>query len=112
MDRYFYSIEECGNTKEIHISGNVYFNDVDDSDACYRLAEWTGFYLTMEELRLLLNEDSFFDYINERVDYLGDKTEQEANHICKIYHNGEPGTELDIRDINSSTPCGNYWFEG
>ena len=40
MTRYFYIVEEYNGRKEVHLSGNVYFNDVDETDKCYRLAEW------------------------------------------------------------------------
>jgi hypothetical protein len=111
MDRYFYVIEGNGNRKEIHICGNVYFNDADETETDHRIAEWKGFYLSLEEVKNLLNDDCFFDYINERVKYLGDITKEEAIEMCNIFWDGEPGTELDIRDVDKDTPCGYYWFE-
>lgn len=111
MDRYFYVIEGNGNEKEIHICGNVYFNDADETETDHRIAEWKGFYLSLEEVKNLLNDDCFFDYINERVKYLGDITKEEAIEMCNIFWDGEPGTELDIRDVDKDTPCGYYWFE-
>lgn len=111
MDRYFYSIEDYGNGKEIHISGNVYFNDVDESETDYRIAEWVGFSLTIAELTSLLDKEDFIDYINERIDYLADITKEEALDICNTYWNGESGIELNIREVNENTPCGYYWYE-
>lgn len=114
MDKYFYSIEDNGNGKEIHISGNVYLNDSDESETDYRLAEWTGLYLSYDKLEELLDndyEDLFFEYINERVNYISDITKEESEEICNTYWNGEPGTELDIKEVNQDTPCGYYWFE-
>lgn len=111
MDRYFYSIESFGNEKEVHVSGNVYFNDVDETETDHRIAEWTGFYLSLGQIMELLDEDCFFDYINERVDYLGDITKEGAKDICNTYWNGEPGIELDIKNVTDDTPCGCYWFE-
>jgi hypothetical protein len=111
MDKYFYSIEDNGNGKEIHISDNVYFNDTDESETDHRLAEWTGLYLSYDKLKELLDNDCFFDYINEKVNYLGDITKEEALEICNKFWDGEPGTELDIREVNQDTPCGYYWFE-
>lgn len=110
MDRYFYSIEKPWDTKEIHISGNVYFNDADETETDHRLAEWTGFCLTLSELEELKSGD-IFDYLNERVDYLGDITEEDAAELCATYWGGTPGTELDIRDVTESTECGYYWCE-
>lgn len=111
MDRYFYTVEEYNGHKEVHISGNVYYNDGDETDTCYRIAEWTGFYMTIEEIQKLFEEMRFYDYVNERVDYLGDRTEEQALIICQEYFNGRPGNMLDIEQVNEDTPCGDYWFE-
>ena len=111
MDRYFYIIEECNGRKEIHFCGNVYINDVDETDKCYRHAEWTGFYLTVDEIQKLLEELYFYDYINEKVSYLGDLTQDEAIEVCKTYFNGNPGKMLRIEQVNEDTQCGDYWFE-
>ena len=111
MNRYFYIVEEYNGRKEVHLSGNVYFNDVDETDKCYRLAEWTGFYITVDELKELLENDTFYDYINERVDYLTDLTHEEAVDICDVYFYGSSGVENHIRNVNEDTPCGDYWFE-
>ena len=110
MDRYFYSVEMDGDRKVIHLFGNVYFNDVDETEKCYRHAEWNGFYLTVEEIQKLLGELCFYDYINERIAYLGDLTEDKAIEVCKTYFNGEPGKMLRIEQVNDNTPCGEYWF--
>ena len=114
MDKYFYSIEDNGSEKEIHISGNVYFNDSDETETDHRLAEWTGLYLSYDKLEELLDndyEDSFFEYINERVNYISDITKEEAKENCETYWDGEPGTELDIKKVTKDTPCGYYWYE-
>ena len=111
MDRYFYIVEETNGRKEIHFSGNVYYNDGDETDKCYRLAEWTGFYITTEKLQTLLEELRFYDYINEKVSYLTDLTEDEAIKTCQEYFNGAPGKMLYITQVNEDTPCGDYWFE-
>lgn len=111
MDRYFYSVEDFGNGKEVHVSGNVYFNDADGTETDHRIAEWTGFYLTIAELSLLYKNEDLLDYLNERVNYLGDITKEEAEDICDEYFSGKPGEMLDIRDVTDDTPCGDYWFE-
>lgn len=111
MDRYFYSIEEYGNEKIIYITGNVYFNDADESETDHRIAEWTGLDLTVAKVKQLIEEDDFFDYINEKVNYLDDVTKEEALDACNTYWNGESGVELDIRTITEDTPCGYYWFD-
>jgi hypothetical protein len=111
MDRYFYIVEETNGHKEIHFSGNVYYNDGDETDKCFRLAEWTGFFITVDKLKELLAKDMLWEYINERVTYLTDLTEDEAIDMCKVYFDGSSGERLDIRFVNEDTPCGDYWFE-
>ena len=112
MDRYFYSVEMDGGHKVVHISGNVFFNDADETETCYRVAEWTGMLITLEELRNgVLGEQEFFDSIFQKVSYLTDVTEQQAGNICSTYWSGEPGEQLHIREVNENTPCGYYWFE-
>ena len=56
MDRYFYIVEEFDGRKEVHLCGNVYFNDVDETDKCYRIAEWTGLWMTVDKLKELLDD--------------------------------------------------------
>ena len=111
MDRYFYSVEIDGDRKVIHLFGNVYFNDVDETDKCYRHAEWCGFYLTVDEIQNLLEELHFYDYINEKVAYMGDLTQDEAIETCMTYFDGNPGKMLRIERVNEDTPCGDYWCE-
>ena len=111
MDRYFYSVEMDGDRKVIHLFGNVYYNNVDETESCYRHAEWNGFYLTVDEIQNLFGELIFYDYINEKAAYLGDLTQDEAIEVCRTYFNGEPGKMLRIEQVNEDTPCGEYWFE-
>jgi hypothetical protein len=112
MDRYFYSVEMDGDRKVVHMSGNVYFNDNDGTETCFRCAEWTWLYITIDKLKELTNNyDIFYDYLNERVAYLEDLTEKQAIATCQEYFGGTPGTELDIGLVDEDTPCGDYWFE-
>ena len=112
MDRYFYSVEMDGDQKVVHMFGNVYFNDNDGTDTCFRIAEWTWLYMTITELKERTEDwDSFFDYLCQKVAYLGDLTEAEAIATCQEYFGGTPGTELDIGLVDEDTPCGDYWFE-
>ena len=97
MDRYFYIVEESNGHKEIHFSGNIYYNDGDETDKCYRLAEWTGLYITVDKLKELIENDTLWEYINEQVTYLTDLNEDEAIDMCKVYFDG--------------SSCGDYWFE-
>ena len=67
MDRYFYSIEEYDGYKQIHLSGNVQFNDTDATDKCFK---WLLEYqlandMSLRELDELCFEDSnwVFDQI-------------------------------------------------
>ena len=111
MDRYFYIVGEYNGQKEIHFCGNVYFNDSDETNKCYRHAEWCGLYLTVDEIQKLLAELNFYDYINEKVAYLGDLTQEEMIEVCRTYFNGNPGKMLRIAEVDEDTPCGDYWFE-
>ena len=111
MDRYFYSVEMDGDRKIVHMFGNIYYNNADETYACFRHAEWVGMYISIEELKELLSDDDFFDYINERIVYLDSLTEEEAIDECQVYFNGEPGKWLNIKHVNEDTPCGDYWFE-
>lgn len=110
MDRYFYSVDMDGDRKVVHISGNIYFNDADETETCYRIAEWTGLSMTIEEVIQLFEELRFYDYINERVAYLDDLTEAQMIKMCQTYFNGTPGHMLHIALVNENTPCGDYWF--
>ena len=111
MDRYFYSVEMDGDCKVVHMSGNIYFNDADDTDTCYRIAEWTGLFITVKELKMLLETSQFYDYLNENVAYLTDMLEVEVADACQVYFDGDAGENLHISCVNEDTPCGDYWFE-
>jgi hypothetical protein len=112
MDRYFYSVEMDGDRKVVHMSGNIYYNDGDESEFCCRIAEWTFLYITLEELKDLLRDvDVFWEYLNERVKYIGNLTEYQAIATCNVYFNGSSGEKLHISQVNEDTPCGDYWFE-
>ena len=112
MDRYFYSIELDGSgNKQIHMYGNLYFNDVDETEKKYRHAECTFLYISLTELKDLIKDDVFFDYVNERVAYLGDITADEADEMCNEYFDGNPGVNLHIKNVNEETACGDYWFD-
>lgn len=110
MDRYFYSVEMDGDHKVVHLFGNVYFNDVDETETRYRHAEWTDLYLTPEEIQSLFKELCFYDYIDERVAYLSDLTQDAMINVCRTYFNGESGKMLRITHVDEDTPCGDYWF--
>lgn len=110
MDRYFYTVMMDGDQKLVHLSGNVYFNDADETERCYRLAEWTFFYMTIEEVMELVDRLRFYEYVNERINYLSNLTRDEAIDVCREYFNGNSGQMLHIVDVNKDTPCGDYWF--
>lgn len=112
MDRYFYMVEMDGDRKVVHISGNVYFNDNDDTETCFRLAEFTWLYMDINELKERRQDEyDFFDYLCQKVAYLEDLTEAQAIATCQEYFGGMPGTELAIWLVDEDTPCGDYWFE-
>ena len=109
MDRCFYSIQlDSDGNKNIHLFGNVYFNDVDITETNYRHAEWTGMYFGLDEIQEYIDN---FDLVNEKVAYLSDITEGEALEISKTYFNGNEGVYLHLVDINNETKCGDYYFE-
>lgn len=111
LNRYFFSVDEGYNTKIINMLGNIYFNDgTADEPDCYRHAEWCGMEFDLNEVKTLIENDTFYDYLDENVDYLGNLTEEDAMYACSIYYSGTPGTELHISELTNDTPCGNYWF--
>lgn len=110
MDRYFYTVEyETGtDNKLVHFYGNVYFNDAIQA---WQHVEWTGLYVSLSDLAEMIEDDTMYEYINERVNYSSDLTEVQAQEACKFYFCGSPGTELHIKNIDENTSCGEYWFE-
>lgn len=114
MNRYFYSIIEPNNDikgKFIHLLGNVYKNNEDDKDTCYRIAEWNFFYRCIGEIQEMMKKEIFFNYVDERIRSLGDITKEEAENLCKTYYDGKQGKELSLYNVTETTPCGNYWFD-
>ena len=112
LDRYFFIVSDTYGEKVIYITGNIFFNDgVADEPDCYRIYEWCGMEFSLTELQQLIEDDNFFEYIYERVDYIGNLTEEEAYESCRRYYSGEPSVQLHIFDVTKDTPCGNYWFE-
>lgn len=112
MDRYFYSLEKDDKGNQIiHLSGNVYFNDNDETETRYRYAEWVGLEIDVDTAKMLFDKYEFFNFSDEKVKYIGDITEIQASEMCEEYFNGTSGAELHIADITEDTPCGDYWFE-
>ena len=111
IDKYFYSVELDDNGKNIiHLFGDVYFNDSDETETNHRCSEWTGMYIPIDRLKDLISSEQFFSYVYEHVDYVSDITESEAIKLCEEYFNGHPGTYLNIGNVDENTPCGDYWF--
>ena len=112
LDRYFYSIEhDAWGSRVIHLYGNIYRNDSDGTATNFRVAEWSYLCIGINWAKKMIAEDTFFDFVNERVDYIGDVDEDDAIRSCDQYFDGSPGIKLHISDITNSTPCGEYWFE-
>lgn len=114
IDRYFYSIEyiEPSHEKVVHLIGNIYCNEVDPTNTDHRDCEWCFFYIPINELREMLKEGYFFDFINERVQYMGNITKLEAIESCLTYFNEKsPGKALKFESITEETPCGDYFSE-
>lgn len=113
MDRYFYSVEFDGReNKLVHMCGNIYFNDVDETDKNYRCAEWVGMSFTLKELKEEINNRTLFNELCENVKYLGDLTKSEALRISDTYFGDDVINHLPIYCVCQDTPCGYYWFDG
>jgi hypothetical protein len=112
LDRYFYSLEgNADGEKVIHLSSYIYENDGrGDAEDHFRVAEWTSLLIPVDKAKQMMEDDEFYDYVDERVNYLGNLTEKEAKELCETYHDGQAGTELHISEITDDTPCGDYWF--
>ena len=109
MDRYFYMIVQGDNEEKIiHLQGNIYYND---ENMCYEHAEWTFMLLKISKAKRMMNEKAFYNYVDDRINYFEDITEEVATARIENYFDEEPGTELDILNITEDTPCGCYWFE-
>lgn len=110
MNRMFYSIEKCNDSKIIHVFGEIYhLGNGEEKD--YRSAQFTGAFLKFEDVQE--SGGKFIEYIyNDGGQvYEKDMTESEADECCKTYFNGSTGTELDIYECGQDTPCGDYWCE-
>lgn len=113
MDRYFYSVGLDGkDNKMVHISGNIYWNDVDETETNYRCAEWTGMSFTLKELKEEVDSHQLFNTLCENVRYLDNITNEEALKISDTYFGDEIISLLPIHCVDQDTPCGYYWFEG
>jgi phospholipase C len=113
MDRYFYSVWTDGkDNKLVHMCGNIYFNDADETETNYRCAEWTGMSFTLKELAEEINSRNLFDELCENIRYLEDITKEEALKIADSYFGDEIIIHLPIHCVSQYTPCGYYWFEG
>lgn len=111
MDRYFYSIEvDTEGNKVVHLLGNIY--DLEWNDTNYVIDEYTFLYIPIKDVILMIDTDTFYEYIAEKVSYSDNVSKAEAYKVCNEYFNGNHGIELDIADITEGTPCGDYWFEG
>ena len=107
MNRYFYSVESDNGVMFLHLFGNVYKNDSGD-EKDYSCAEWTHFYVKVEEAKKMLAAGKFFDYADEWVCYLDNISEESAQNICYRYFGDYSGIELSIADISENTPVGDY----
>lgn len=111
-DRYFYSVETVDSGKKyVHLSGNVYENDADESETNFRIAEWAGMAIPIDVLQALIQDGEFFDYVNERVAYLKDVTQADAIKAIEAWHNGVEGSYLHINEVTVETAEGDYWFQ-
>ena len=70
-----------------------------------------SFYIRIEEVKQMLESGEFFDYVDERICYLDNISEESAYNICNRYFDGSSGIELSIADITENTSVGNYWFD-
>lgn len=110
LNRYFYSIEKDNNgNKIIHMSGELYWNDSDESKTDYRLDEYRWLYITINELKTLIEKNKFLEFMCEKVDCSCNATESEAKEFCNSYFDGNSGEKLSFENITENTPCGDYW---
>lgn len=113
MDRYFYTVELDGNgNKLVHMCGNIYFNDVDETETNYRCAEWSGMSFSLNELKEAIDKRELFDELCINIRYLDDITKEEAIRISNCYFGDETINHLPIYCVCQDTPCGCYWFDG
>lgn len=109
MDKYFYIIEQGDNGKKvIHMQGNIYYNDEKE---CYEHAEWVFLYIEIPEAKQMISTNNFYDYVDVRIRYFENITEEIAAVRIENYFDEQPGKHLNIADITEDTPCGCYWFD-
>ena len=113
MDKYFYSIELDENCKKlVHIFGNVFLNDADETKVNNRIAEFKFLYFSIEELIEMLKTDTFYEYLCENVDTLGNLTKEAAEIVCGTYFNEKTsGFKKSFLDLTKDTPSGDYYSE-
>ena len=113
-DIYFYQVEEDfyegKKQKLVHVQGNIYCNENDDTDTDWRLAEWTHLYYPVDAVIKMITDDSFYDDLNDKVTYLDYMDKKDAHKNAIMYFNGKTyGEYLPLESITKDTPCGCYY---
>lgn len=114
IDRYFYAIEEAAGHKVLHLFGNLYYNEAQDNEESsdrFAHSEWTGMYLDIKTVQAMLKDDVFLDFVNEKINYMGNINKEEATESCRAYFNGQSGEALPFERLTENTPCGNYYCD-
>ena len=104
-DLFYFEITEDNGKKELHLWGNLYYND---GGAKFQLDEWCHFYIPIEKLPKTATE--FYNLVCEEIQYIEDlpnEIEMQKSYIA-IKHNTK---NIRYTDININTPCGKYNFE-
>lgn len=109
FDRYYYQIEDDVDGRDIHILGNVYYND---TDAGFRHAMYSFLILNIDEFLKMVEDSSIYEYLYENVGYESENiTEYEAEKLDKYYFYGFPGDNLNFLNVTRDSPCGEYFSD-
>ncbi len=110
LDCDYYSVEESGGEKVVHIDGHFYLagdSCTDNPEEIYRHVSVCGFEIPMEKF-LSMDTENLWDIASEYNQYIQDLTEEQVIEEMQHYFNGKPGTPLPYGALTMDTPCGDY----
>lgn len=103
----FYSIENDGNEKVVHIHGYFYSEGEDCGNGEYRIVDYTWFIIPLHQF-INLTRDDLADMGCNIKQYEEDLTEDKVKqYILNYFDDGAPML-LTYEDITMETPCGHY----